>query len=48
VLAVKTAIYRTASDSQVIQSLVEAAENGKQVAVMVELKAHVDEQNNLQ
>ena len=48
VLAVKTAIYRTASDSEVIQSLIEAAENGKQVAVMVELKARFDEQNNLQ
>jgi len=48
VLAVKAAIYRTASDSQVIQSLIDAAENGKQVAVMVELKARFDEQNNLE
>lgn len=48
VLAVKAAIYRTASDSQVIQSLINAAENGKQVAVMVELKARFDEQNNLE
>ena len=48
VLAVKTAIYRTASDSKVIQSLIDAADNGKQVAVMVELKARFDEQNNLQ
>jgi polyphosphate kinase len=48
VLAVKAAIYRTASDSEVIQSLIEAAENGKQVAVMVELKARFDEQNNLE
>lgn len=48
VLAVKAAIYRTASDSQVIESLIEAAENGKQVAVMVELKARFDEQNNLE
>ncbi len=47
VLAVKAAIYRTASDSEVIQSLIEAADNGKQVAVMVELKARFDEQNNL-
>jgi len=47
VLAVKAAIYRTASDSKVIQSLIEAADNGKQVAVMVELKARFDEQNNL-
>ncbi|MEA5386358.1 polyphosphate kinase 1 [Haloarculaceae archaeon H-GB11] len=48
VLAIKAAIYRTASDSQVIESLIEAADNGKQVAVMVELKARFDEQNNLQ
>ncbi len=47
VLAIKAAIYRTASDSQIIQSLIDAAENGKQVAVMVELKARFDEQNNL-
>jgi polyphosphate kinase len=48
VLAVKAAIYRTASDSKVIRSLIDAAENGKQVAVMVELKARFDEQNNLE
>ena len=48
VLAVKAAIYRTASDSKVIQSLIDAAENGKQVAVMVELKARFDEENNLE
>jgi polyphosphate kinase len=48
VLAVKAAIYRTASDSQVIQSLINAAKNGKQVAVMVELKARFDEKNNLE
>jgi polyphosphate kinase len=48
VLAVKAAIYRTASDSKVIQSLIDAADNGKQVAVMVELKARFDEQNNLE
>ena len=48
VLAVKAAIYRTASDSKVIESLINAAENGKQVAVMVELKARFDEKNNLE
>ena len=47
VLAIKAAIYRTASDSQVIESLIDAAKNGKQVAVMVELKARFDEENNL-
>lgn len=48
VLAIKAAIYRTASDSQIIQTLIDAARNGKQVAVMVELKARFDEQNNLE
>ena len=48
VLAVKAAIYRTASDSKVIQSLINAADNGKEVAVMVELKARFDEKNNLE
>ena len=47
VLAIKAAIYRTAADSQVIESLIEAVKNGKQVAVMVELKARFDEANNL-
>jgi polyphosphate kinase len=47
VLAIKAAIYRTAEDSNVIESLIEAAQNGKQVAVMVELKARFDEENNL-
>ncbi|WP_245758012.1 polyphosphate kinase 1 [Natronobacterium haloterrestre] len=48
VLAIKAAIYRTASDSRVVESLIEAARNGKQVAVMVELKARFDEKNNLE
>ncbi|SNZ12381.1 polyphosphate kinase [Natronoarchaeum philippinense] len=48
VLAIKASIYRTASDSQVIQTLIDAARNGKQVAVMVELKARFDEKNNLE
>ena len=46
-LAIKIAIYRTAPDSTVIRSLIDAAKNGKQVAVMVELKARFDEENNL-
>ena len=48
VLAIKLAIYRTAPDSEVIESIIRAAQNGKQVAVMVELKARFDEENNLQ
>jgi polyphosphate kinase len=47
VLAIKIAIYRTAPDSAVIETLIEAARNGKQVAVMVELKARFDEAANL-
>ncbi|RLM56747.1 polyphosphate kinase 1 [Halobellus sp. Atlit-31R] len=46
-LAIKAAIYRTAPDSRVVRSLIDAAKNGKQVAVMVELKARFDEENNL-
>ena len=46
-LAIKAAIYRTAPDSRVLRSLIDAAKNGKQVAVMVELKARFDEENNL-
>jgi polyphosphate kinase len=47
VLAVKVAIYRTDNDSQVLQSLMEAASNGKQVAVIIELKARFDERQNV-
>ena len=47
VLAIKAAIYRTSEDSQFVEHLIAAARNGKQVAVMVELKARFDEANNL-
>ncbi|WP_024953657.1 RNA degradosome polyphosphate kinase [Sulfurospirillum arcachonense] len=47
VVSIRTTLYRVEKNSQIIQALIDAASDGKQVTVMVELKARFDEENNL-